>query len=56
MNPRDLPQPQACHQCTHLYVGAVCPVCKTERPAYTALKNMTAYRRETALLPDKAKS
>lgn len=32
------PIPQACHQCGHHYAGAICPVCKEERPAYTALK------------------
>lgn len=33
-------KPVACHSCTHLYFGAVCPICKEERPAYTALKSM----------------
>lgn len=27
-----------CHACTHKYAGAVCPICKEERPVYTALK------------------
>lgn len=36
------PKPQACHHCEHKYVGAVCPICKTERPAYAALKRITA--------------
>jgi len=35
------PLPQSCHACEHKYAGAVCPICKTERPAYTALKNIT---------------
>lgn len=33
---------QPCHSCEMKYAGAVCPACKTERPAYTALKAMTA--------------
>lgn len=37
-----LPQAQPCHQCEHRYAGSVCPICKTERPAYTALKRITA--------------
>lgn len=32
------PMPQPCHACEHKYAGAVCPICKEERPAYTALK------------------
>jgi hypothetical protein len=36
------PKPQPCHACEHKFVGAVCPTCKTERPSFTALKNMTA--------------
>lgn len=37
----DLPQPVPCHSCTHPYLGAVCPICKEERPTYTALKAMS---------------
>lgn len=36
------PEPQPCHACETKYAGAVCPICKTERPAYTALKAMSA--------------
>lgn len=43
-----LPQPVACHHCTHLYAGAVCPICKEERPAYTALKKLSERQRELA--------
>jgi hypothetical protein len=42
------PIPQACHHCSHKYAGAICPLCKTERPAFTALKA----QRKTAALPD----
>jgi hypothetical protein len=35
------PTPQACHHCEHKYAGAVCPICKEERPAYTALKRIS---------------
>ena len=35
------PIPQACHNCGHQYAGAVCNVCKEERPAYTMLKRAT---------------
>lgn len=38
------PKPQACHECGHAYVGAVCPICKEERPAYAALKKITRER------------
>lgn len=37
------PQPPkriACHACDHPYAGAVCPLCKEERPVYTALKRL----------------
>lgn len=33
------PIPQPCHQCGHAYAGCICPLCKEERPAYTALKS-----------------
>lgn len=36
------PMPVSCHNCEHKFAGAVCPVCKEERPAYTALKRITA--------------
>jgi len=35
-------QPQPCHACDAQYVGSHCPTCGAERPAYTALKNITA--------------
>lgn len=35
------PKPQPCHKCEHKYAGIACPVCKEERPAYTALKNIS---------------
>jgi hypothetical protein len=38
----NLPQPTVCHHCGHVAAVCVCPLCGTERPAYTALKNMTA--------------
>jgi len=36
------PIPQLCHNCGHAYAGAICPLCKEERPAYTALKRSAA--------------
>lgn len=36
------PMPVACHACENKFAGAVCPICKTERAAYTALKRITA--------------
>jgi hypothetical protein len=44
------PSPQACHNCGHAYAGAVCPICKEDRPAYTALKALSAKLR--AALPE----
>jgi hypothetical protein len=38
LNRWPFPEPVKCHACEHRYVGAVCPICKAERPAYTALK------------------
>lgn len=38
---RRAPKPQVCHACGHAYAGAVCPICKEERPAYVALKKIT---------------
>ncbi len=40
--PSAAPKPQPCHACETKYAGAVCPTCKEERPAYTALKAMSA--------------
>jgi hypothetical protein len=42
VNVLDFPRPQPCHHCDQPYVGAICPICKEERPAYTALKRITA--------------
>jgi hypothetical protein len=39
---RRAPIPQPCHECSTLFAGCVCPICKEERPAYTALKRMAA--------------
>lgn len=39
------PKPTACHDCGVEYAGVACPNCSTERPAYTALKNITARER-----------
>lgn len=36
------PEPQPCHECGTKYAGIACPICKTERPAWVALKNITA--------------
>lgn len=38
------PIPQPCHECGTKYAGIQCPTCKTERPAWTAIKAMTATR------------
>jgi hypothetical protein len=35
------PRPQPCHACGHPFAGAVCPLCKEDRPAYTALKRLS---------------
>lgn len=45
------PQAVPCHNCTHPYAGAVCPLCKEERPAYTALKNMERSAPPTGVQP-----
>ena len=34
------PQQIACHACGHHFAGAICPLCKEERPAYTAMKRI----------------
>lgn len=48
---RLIPPLRACVECSHEYSGAVCPICKTEHPALTALKNIGKQRdQETALL------
>lgn len=39
---RDAPKPQACTFCDNVFAGAVCNLCKEERPSYTALKSMSA--------------
>jgi hypothetical protein len=36
------PIPQSCHACDNKFAGSVCPLCKTERPTYTAMKRITA--------------
>lgn len=36
------PVPFPCHSCGHQYAGTSCPVCKVDRPAFTALKRITA--------------
>jgi hypothetical protein len=41
-NVAQFPRPQPCHHCDQPYAGAVCPICKEERPAFTALKRITA--------------
>lgn len=35
------PQPTKCHECGTVAAEAVCHICKTERPALTALKNIS---------------
>lgn len=47
--PIEMPVPQACHQCGNHYAGAICQICKAERPAFTALKNIAA--RESGAQP-----
>lgn len=39
MNP---PIPQSCHECGHKHAAVLCPLCGTERPAYAAVKAMSA--------------
>ena len=38
---QQLPQPTTCPFCGTSAAEAVCHTCKEERPAYTALKNLT---------------
>ena len=35
------PKPTVCHECGTIAAEAICHICKTERPAYTAVKNMS---------------
>jgi hypothetical protein len=37
---RLFPPFKPCVNCGHEYSGAVCPVCKAEHPALTAIKNI----------------
>lgn len=37
-----MPEPTTCHACGTVAAEAVCHICKTERPAYTALKAISA--------------
>lgn len=47
-----LPEPQACHACDARYVGAICPICKAERPALGLLRAMSGRReRSVGALP-----
>lgn len=41
-NIAEFPKPVKCHNCEHSYVGTVCALCGEERPAYTAMKRITA--------------
>jgi hypothetical protein len=41
-NVAQFPKPVKCSNCEYAFVGTVCPLCSTERAAYTALKNITA--------------
>lgn len=36
------PKPQPCHACGHPYAGVACPLCREERPAFIAFKNVAA--------------
>lgn len=36
------PKPQPCHACGVEYAGIACPHCKEERPAFNAMKNISA--------------
>lgn len=42
------PQPTRCHACGTFAAEAVCHACATERPAYTALKNITRAQKKVA--------
>ena len=48
---QEAPVPQPCHACGVKYAGIACPTCKEERPAWIAVKNMTAARHAPAPLP-----
>lgn len=39
------PAPTMCHACGVFAVAVVCPNCSIERPAYAAMKNITAKER-----------
>lgn len=45
------PQPTRCHACGATGAEAVCHCCATERPAYTALKNITAKAKAARPVP-----
>lgn len=47
---RLVPPLAPCVNCSHEYSGAVCPVCKTDHPALTALKNIGKQATDTAPL------
>lgn len=50
---KNTPQPTKCHECGTVAAEAVCHICKTERPALTALKNITEReRRNTPRIAD----
>lgn len=42
---QEAPKPTTCHQCGSVAAETVCHLCGTERPAFTALKNITAKAR-----------
>ncbi|TAK84333.1 MAG: hypothetical protein EPO20_14690 [Betaproteobacteria bacterium] len=46
-----IPLPQPCHACGHKFAGAVCPICKEERPAYIALKAVSRKQASPANYP-----
>lgn len=45
------PKPTRCHQCGTVAAETVCHTCKTERPAYAALKAISEKFRRVAGLP-----
>lgn len=45
-----IPPLSPCVECGHEYSGAVCPVCKADHPALTALKNIAKKADEEFLL------
>lgn len=42
---QEAPKPTTCHQCGTVAAETVCHLCGAERPAFTALKNITARSR-----------